>query len=88
VPYLKSNPFILGNFRFKSIGATSVYDSSQIVFTLDHNVQDFSSGNLKKYREIEEFSKNQKIDFYPAGSGIGHQIMIEQGYGMYWYTLI
>jgi homoaconitate hydratase len=50
------------------------------VFTLDHDVQNKSDQNLKKYKTIEAFAKEHGVDFYPAGSGIGHQIMIEQGY--------
>ena len=48
--------------------------------TLDHDVQNKSEKNLKKYRQIEEFAKKQGVDFYPAGRGIGHQIMIEEGF--------
>ncbi|KAI9822229.1 MAG: mitochondrial Homoaconitase [Thelocarpon impressellum] len=48
--------------------------------TLDHDVQNKSESNLKKYRQIEEFAKKQGVDFYPAGRGIGHQIMVEEGY--------
>ena len=48
--------------------------------TLDHDVQNKSETNLKKYRQIEEFAKKQGVDFYPAGRGIGHQIMVEEGY--------
>jgi homoaconitate hydratase len=66
--------------KFKSIGATRVANPSQIVFALDHNVQDKSEKNLLKYSKIETFAKEQGIDFYPAGRGIGHQIMCEEGY--------
>src|SRR5690606_38641833 len=52
----------------------------QIVFTLDHNVQDTGEDNLKKYAKIEAFANEHGIDFYPAGRGIGHQIMCEEGY--------
>ena len=62
------------------MGLKNVFQASQIVFTLDHNVQDFSKTNLAKYQRIEDFSRKYSIDFYPAGRGIGHQIMIEQGY--------
>lgn len=48
--------------------------------TLDHDVQNKSEKNLTKYRQIEEFAKKQGADFYPAGRGIGHQIMVEEGY--------
>lgn len=66
--------------KFKSIGATKVGNPRQIVFTLDHNVQDKSDANLKKYAGIEAFAAEHGIDFYPAGRGIGHQIMCEEGY--------
>lgn len=66
--------------KFMGLGATKVKDNRQIVCTLDHDVQNKSESNLKKYENIENFCKNQGIDFYPAGRGIGHQIMIEEGY--------
>jgi homoaconitate hydratase len=66
--------------KFMSIGASKIHDPKQIVMTLDHDVQNKSETNLKKYRQIEEFAKNQGVDFYPAGRGIGHQIMVEEGY--------
>jgi homoaconitate hydratase len=66
--------------KFRSIGATKLANPRQIVHTLDHNVQDKSEKNLEKYRKIEEFSKSMGADFYPAGRGIGHQIMVEEGY--------
>ncbi len=66
--------------KFKSIGAAKLANPRQVVHTLDHNVQDKSEKNLEKYRKIEEFSKNMGADFYPAGRGIGHQIMVEEGY--------
>ncbi|MDI1492467.1 MAG: mitochondrial Homoaconitase [Ramalina farinacea] len=66
--------------KFMSIGASRLHDPRQVVMTLDHDVQNKSEGNLKKYRLIEEFAKKQGVDFYPAGRGIGHQIMVEEGY--------
>ncbi|KAK5233937.1 mitochondrial Homoaconitase [Exophiala xenobiotica] len=66
--------------KFMSIGASKLKDPNQIVMTLDHDVQNKSEKNLTKYRQIEEFAKKQGVDFYPAGRGIGHQIMVEEGY--------
>lgn len=66
--------------KFRSIGAEKVANPRQIVFTLDHNVQDKSEKNLQKYAGIEAFAHQMGIDFYPAGRGIGHQIMCEEGY--------
>ncbi|KAK4152468.1 mitochondrial Homoaconitase [Chaetomidium leptoderma] len=66
--------------KFMSIGASEIHDNRQVVFTLDHDVQSKSEANLKKFSQIEEFAKKHGIDFYPAGRGIGHQIMVEEGY--------
>jgi len=66
--------------KFRSIGAIKLFNPRQVVHTLDHNVQDKSEKNLEKYKKIEEFSKQMGADFYPAGRGIGHQIMCEEGY--------
>lgn len=66
--------------KFMSIGATKIHDPNQIVMTLDHDVQNKSEKNLKKYTQIEEFAQKQQVVFYPAGRGIGHQIMVEEGY--------
>jgi homoaconitate hydratase len=66
--------------KFKSLGVAKVWDPRQPVFTLDHDIQNTSEENLSKYRKIEAFARERGIDFYPAGSGIGHQIMCEQGY--------
>jgi homoaconitate hydratase len=66
--------------KFKSIGAAKLANPRQVVNTLDHDIQNKDEKNLQKYKKIEEFSKLMGSDFYPAGRGIGHQIMIEEGY--------
>ncbi|HEV2395786.1 MAG TPA: homoaconitase [Candidatus Sulfotelmatobacter sp.] len=66
--------------KFKAIGARRVFDAKQLVFALDHDIQNHDESNLKKYHSIEAFACEHGIDFYPAGSGIGHQIMVERGY--------
>ncbi|KAH8921277.1 homoaconitase [Atractiella rhizophila] len=72
-----TNPVIS---KFKAIGATRIKDPGQAVFCLDHDVQNKSDANLKKYANIEAWAHEQGVDFYPAGRGIGHQIMVEEGY--------
>jgi homoaconitate hydratase len=67
-------------YRFKSIGATKIHDPQQPVYALDHDVQNKTDKNIKKYANIEAWGKEQGVDFYPAGRGIGHQVMIEEGY--------
>jgi homoaconitate hydratase len=66
--------------KFKGIGAKKIHNPQQLVFALDHDIQNQDESNQKKYRAIEAFAKERGVDFYPAGSGIGHQIMVERGY--------
>ena len=66
--------------KFKAIGAKRVFNHQQPVFALDHDIQNTSEDNLKKYATIEAFAREHHIDFYPAGAGIGHQLMMERGY--------
>ena len=64
--------------KFLGLGASKIHDSGQPVFALDHDIQNQSEANLTKYREIEAFAKQHGIQFYGAGQGIGHQLMIER----------
>jgi homoaconitate hydratase len=66
--------------KFKKIGATKIADPAQPVFAIDHDIQNTSPENLAKYAKIEAFAAEHGIDFYPAGTGISHQVMVEQGY--------
>src|SRR5205814_467837 len=66
--------------KFKQIGATAVADPAQPVFAIDHDIQNTSPENLAKYAKIEAFAREHGIDFYPPGTGISHQVMVEQGY--------
>ncbi|KAJ3283922.1 mitochondrial Homoaconitase, partial [Blyttiomyces sp. JEL0837] len=66
--------------KFKSVGAAKVFNPKQPVFTLDHDIQNKSEKNLAKYSTIASFASTHGIDFYPAGRGIGHQVVVEEGY--------
>jgi len=66
--------------KFMGLGAKEIHDNRQVVMTLDHDVQNKSEKNLQKYENIQNFAKKMGTDFYPAGRGIGHQIMVEEGY--------
>src|SRR5271167_2220968 len=66
--------------KFKAIGAKQVHNPAQPVFTADHDIQNIEESNLAKYRGMEAFAREQGIDFNSPGTGIGHQIMVEQGY--------
>src|SRR5436309_1988151 len=66
--------------KFKQIGATAIADQAQPVFAIDHDIQNVTPKNLEKYAKIEAFAREHGIDFYPPGTGISHQVMVEQGY--------
>jgi len=66
--------------KFKGLGVPRVKNPAQPVFTLDHNIQDLGEDNQAKYRAIAEFAAANGVTAYPAGRGIGHQIMIEEGF--------
>lgn len=66
--------------KFQSMGVPAIRDPGQPVFTLDHDIQNTSETNLAKYADIQAFAARQGVDFYPAGTGIGHQTMVSMGY--------
>ncbi len=66
--------------KFKSIGAARIADPRQPVYAIDHDIQNITPENLGKYAKIEKFAHDQGVDFYPAGTGISHQVMVEYGY--------
>src|SRR5256712_986979 len=66
--------------KVKGIGAKKIHDPKQLVLALDHDIQNQDESNQKKYRAIQAFAKEHGVHFYPASSGIGHQIMVERGY--------
>jgi homoaconitate hydratase len=66
--------------KFRAMGLSTIKDPGQPVFTLDHDIQNTSETNLAKYAEIEAFAREQGVDFHPAGTGIGHQVMVSMGY--------
>ena len=65
--------------KFKTIGAKKVHDPRQLVFP---RITIFRTKKTRTWRSIAalKVSREHGVDFYPAGSGIGHQIMVEQGY--------
>src|SRR5436309_3716115 len=66
--------------KFKQIGATAIADPAQPVFAIDHDIQNVTPKNLEKYAKIEAFAREHGIDFYPPGTGISHQVMVDEGY--------
>ena len=66
--------------KFNDFNIEKVVNQKQPIIALDHNIQDFSNANEKKYLEIENFSKKNNLTFFSSGKGIGHQLMVENGF--------
>jgi homoaconitate hydratase len=74
---------VIPKFReiFRAAGLDAkMHDALQPVFAIDHDIQNVTPENLGKYAKIQAFAREHGIDFYPAGTGISHQVMVEQGY--------
>jgi len=74
---------VMSKFKeiFSGTGVSPViHNPRQPVFAIDHDIQNLSPENLGKYAKIESFARQHDIDFYPAGTGISHQVMVEYGY--------
>ena len=52
-----------------SISVTQIQDLGQLVFAIDHDIQNLSETNLEKYQQIESFAKTHGVPFYSAGYG-------------------
>ena len=59
-----------------------IFDPSQPVIAIDHDIQNRTPENLKKYGKIEAFAKRHGLAFFPAGTGIAHQIVLEECFAM------
>jgi len=66
--------------KFRQVGATRIRNPQQPVIAIDHDIQNTTPENLAKYAKIAAFAKEHGIDYYPPGTGIAHQLMVEQGY--------
>lgn len=60
--------------------APAIFDASQPVLALDHDIQNHTSDNLARYATIERFARTHALPFHRAGSGIGHQLMLDRGH--------
>jgi homoaconitate hydratase len=66
--------------RFRAIGRSRILHPERCVVALDHDVQNRAEDHRARYAAIEAFAREQGVEFHAAGSGIGHQIMIERGH--------
>ncbi len=60
--------------KFRQVGATKVHSPAQLVYTLDHDIQNSSAAYVRKIEAIEAFAAEQDVTWYGKGRGIGHQV--------------
>lgn len=62
---------------FEEMGGTRVWDSSKVVFVIDHAAPAPNEKIATLHSLMRDFSKEQGITLYDVGSGICHQLMVE-----------
>ncbi|MCM3568948.1 3-isopropylmalate dehydratase large subunit [Neobacillus mesonae] len=65
---------------FEEMGGTQVWDSSKVVFVIDHAAPAPNERIANLHSLMRDFAKKQGIKLYDAGSGICHQLMVENGH--------
>jgi homoaconitate hydratase len=71
---------VLPKFRAMVGEGAHIHDPDQPIFAIDHDIQNHSSANLGKYARIRSFAAGEGVRYFPPGRGIGHQIMIDEGF--------
>jgi homoaconitate hydratase len=66
--------------KYISVGASKIHGPAQIVMTLDHDVQNKICSKPQEIPTDRRLRSEAGLDFYSAGRGIGHQIMVDEGY--------
>ncbi len=67
--------------KFEQIGVDAVCDTRMPVIVLDHTVPPSTAQYANNHRSIREFVAQQGIEnFYDAGRGICHQVLVEEGF--------
>jgi 3-isopropylmalate/(R)-2-methylmalate dehydratase large subunit len=64
---------------FERMGGSSVFDSSRIVFALDHYSPPTSERTRGFHERVRLFARRYGITVFDVGDGISHQIVAERG---------
>jgi 3-isopropylmalate/(R)-2-methylmalate dehydratase large subunit len=72
-----STPMAIDYFR--AMGGTRVAHPSRLVFALDHYAPAPNRAIAQLHQRMRDFAREQGIELWDVGEGIGHQLMIESG---------
>lgn len=66
---------------FEKMGATRVHNPDRIAVCFDHGIPPNTSAAANSLKRVREFvAKHGFAQFYEAGTGVAHQVMVEQGW--------
>lgn len=69
--------------QIREMGAKKVWDPDKIFICLDHRVPADNAKEANDHALVRQFVREQGIrNFYEAGKGIAHQVIVEEGYAL------
>lgn len=72
-----------GKRRMKQLGFETVARPDRVIIVFDHHVPSKDEEITNHMNEVEEWVTEQEIEhFYPAGSGISHNVITDEGYSL------
>lgn len=65
---------------FQQLGGTRVFDPAKVALFQDHSPNVHTAAAAVTHARMREFATEQGITLYPAGRGISHQVIPEEGH--------
>lgn len=66
---------------FEQMGAHEVVNAQRVAICLDHGIPANTAKDANNHKKVREFAAAKQLArFYEAGTGIAHQVMLEQGW--------
>lgn len=67
---------------FAELGGTAVFDPERVAMFLDHAPNVHTPAVAEMHQRMRRFAQEQGIILYPAGRGISHQVLPEEGHAV------
>ena len=67
---------------FRELGGSRVFDPDRVAMFLDHAPNAHTTAVAEMHRRMRAFASDQGITLYPAGRGISHQVLPEEGHAV------
>lgn len=66
--------------HFRRMGMKQLRYPWQPLLVLDHDIQDPDEARLARWSELGGFAREHRLEFRGAGTGIGHELMVGEGF--------